>query len=811
MVISGRFEGSLLQSIVVPAVCVSLLIGCGGGGGGGGDKGGGRPSGIGPSGGVASSSDGRASVTVPAGALSQDTAIVVAVASNPPAGSIGTAYGFAPEGTNFSQPVSISISYDDTALPGGVTESNLTLGTVTNNQWTAVANATVDTAANVVSGTTTHFSVYGVIAVSEAGVMPPAPTGMTASAGDGQVTLSWAPVSEATSYNVYMAAQSGVTKSNYSTLAGGMAHVAAPNPFVHTALTNGTTYYFVVTAVNAIGESAESSEESATPVVAATAPNAPGGLLAIAVSSSQINLSWTDHADNEDGFRIERKTGTGGTYSQIATVGTNVTSYSNSMALTANTVYCYRLRAFNGIGNSAYSNESCATTAQSGTIPATPAGINVTVGDGQVTVRWDAVSGATAYNLYSASQAGVGKVNYDTLAGGAKQTGVLNTLTRICLTNGTTYYFVVTAVNATGESAESLEVTGTPTPGPAGTFSLTGNMSTPRRGHTATRLLDGRVLIAGGDLASTELYDPTTCSFNPTGSMITARSEDTATLLPNGKVLIAGGFDFSGGLVPLASAELYDPQTGTFSPTGKMDAARRGATATLLQNGKVLISGGTTGGAEPVGFSSAELYDPATGTFSSTGSMTVKRAGHRATLLINGKVLITLSSLSLSFSADLYDPTSGTFSSTGNLTSLRRLHTATLLPNGDVLVVGGISDDTFKSQASAELYDTETGTFSATGIMSVGRMLHTATRLPDGTVLVTGGRGDTVTVVYSSAEVYDAAEGSFSLTGSMSIPRSWHTATLLDNGKVLIAGGHSSAISAELYNPGTSQTQAQSP
>ena len=473
-----RFEGSAFNTKIVSILCVFLLVGCGSGGGGGGNNGGGEPSGgggpsgIGPNGGTASSSDGRASVTIPAGALSQDTAIAVAVASNPPAGNIGTAYDFGPDGTTFSQPVAISITYDDAALPAGVTESNLRLGTVANNQWEAVTGATVDTVANVVSGTTTHFSVYGVIAVSDSGVVPAAPTGVRVAAGDGQVTLTWALVPDATSYNVYMASQSGVTKSNYGALTGGMAHTGVTSPFVHTGLINGTTYYFVVTAVNATGESTESSEGLGTPVPAVTIPSAPSDLQATAVSTAQINLTWTDHAVNEDGFKIERKTGAGGTYSQIATVGTSITKYSDTTGLAANTTYCYHVRAFNGVGPSTYSNESCATTPPSVAVPSAPTLVTATPGDGQITIGWNAVSGATSYNLYLASQSGVTKSNYTTLPNGTKQTGVTGPFTTIGLTNGTTYYVVVTAVNASGESSESSQVSATPQVAPVVTGKL---------------------------------------------------------------------------------------------------------------------------------------------------------------------------------------------------------------------------------------------------------------------------------------------------------------------------------------------------
>jgi hypothetical protein len=307
-------------------------------------------------------------------------------------------------------------------------------------------------------------------------------------------------------------------------------------------------------------------------------------------------------------------------------------------------------------------------------------------------------------------------------------------------------------------------------------------------------------------LSSIEVYDAGTGTFTEiVGDSGAGIYGHTATLLQNGKVLLAGGFVNSvwdyGGSTSANGAGLYDSATGVFSGTGNMTANRGDHTATLLANGKVLIAGGADQDPTGTGLASAELYDPSTGTFTQTGSMAVGRFLHTATLLQNGKVFIVGGALTSTSdpvaTAEVYDPATGTFTMTGAMATAREQHTATLLADGRVLIVGGAtSAGAGDPTATAEVYDPSTGSFSVTGSMAEARTYHTATLLPSGEVLVAGGGDEN-----STAEVYDPATGAFSITGGMGIGRSGHTATLLPNGSVLVAGGgiFAGLASAELY------------
>jgi N-acetylneuraminic acid mutarotase len=352
-------------------------------------------------------------------------------------------------------------------------------------------------------------------------------------------------------------------------------------------------------------------------------------------------------------------------------------------------------------------------------------------------------------------------------------------------------------------------------------FKATGSMGTARTSHTATLLSDGKVLVTGGSaggpprdgppgpptlLATAELFDPTSGTFTGTGSMSIIRIGHTATLLNNGKVLVTGGSagELTGNGPPtpdtLAEAELFDPTSGTFTPTkGNMETGRVYHTATSLNDGTVLVTGGVD--SNNAVEASAELFDPTSGTFTpTTGKMSVARYGHTATLLNNGKVLITGGGGN---TAELFDPTSETFTpTTGSMETARSYHTATLLDDGKVLVTGGV-DNNNQAVASAELYDPTSETFTpTTGTMETPRGGHTATLLSDGTVLVAGGN-DANNNSLATAELFDPASGTFTGTGSMETARAGHTGTLLKDGTVLVTGGlnnYGSVLAeAELY------------
>jgi len=341
-----------------------------------------------------------------------------------------------------------------------------------------------------------------------------------------------------------------------------------------------------------------------------------------------------------------------------------------------------------------------------------------------------------------------------------------------------------------------------------GTFTPAGSLADERGGFTVTLLPDGRVLVVGGSkhsgsldeegVASAQVWDPQTETFSPAGSLAEARGEHTATPLPDGRVLVVGGRDAGRRL---ATAEIWDPTTTTFGPAGSLARPRYGHKATALPDGRVLILGGWWDHQSDKFATTVEIWDPATGAFSPAGKLSGIGFGHSVTQLPDGRILVVGGEVSgdESARAQVWDPTTGAFNRAGSLAQRRRSHTATLLADGRVLVVGGERRN--RAVVTAETWDPQTERFSPAGsLIKKRKEEHTTTLLTDGRVLVVGGR-------HVLAEVWDPVTATFSPAGSLAEARR-HSAWLLPDGRVLVVGGGGNRLdvrptSAEIWDPAT--------
>jgi hypothetical protein len=316
-----------------------------------------------------------------------------------------------------------------------------------------------------------------------------------------------------------------------------------------------------------------------------------------------------------------------------------------------------------------------------------------------------------------------------------------------------------------------------------------GAMTTERAAHQATLLADDRVIITGGCarrgcspfLASVELFDPLSRRFVPAPAMSRPRASHTATLLRDGRVLVAGGCTNGGAT---ASAELYEPIIGRWRRVGDMTAARCSHIAVPLDDGRVFVMGG---GAGRLGdLATAEVFDPRTLTFTAVGPMHENH--YLATRLASGLLLLTGGQGrpgEILRSAEIVDPSSGTFRRTGDMGVPRVKHAAALLPDGRVLIIGGSVAGYEARFNSTEVYDPKTGRFAPGPSMREGRykIRDAVVTLASGGVLVAGGA--------VTPELYDVADRTFvPLRGELDGPEMFATATRLRTGEVLLLGGY---------------------
>jgi len=343
-------------------------------------------------------------------------------------------------------------------------------------------------------------------------------------------------------------------------------------------------------------------------------------------------------------------------------------------------------------------------------------------------------------------------------------------------------------------------------PAGIGQWSPTGSMIDPRDMDGAALLGNGLVLVAGGVgtsgfLSSAELYNPLTQTWSSAGTMDFATTSAADALLGNGDMLVAGGYNSTS--LALASAQIYNPTSNTWSLTASMAHGRQNATAVTLANGKVLVVGGFDQN-NPVNnqyLASAELFDPATDTWSSAEFLSNQRVRPSATLLPNGYVLVAGGTNTVTLATvDLYNPSTDRWLTAGSMSTPRDGQAAILLRNGKVLVAGGDNGST--ALASAELYDPATNSWSPAAPMPDAREFPMAALLPNGDVLVAGGV-NAIGNYLPDAWLYDPTTNSWASAGSMITPREYGTATSLNNGTVLFADGTSAGglANAELYNP----------
>lgn len=321
-------------------------------------------------------------------------------------------------------------------------------------------------------------------------------------------------------------------------------------------------------------------------------------------------------------------------------------------------------------------------------------------------------------------------------------------------------------------------------------------------GHTATRLLDGRVLIAGGETATgrldvttnkVEVFDRTRRAFTLVAPMRVARTNHGSVALADGRVLVLGGK--SNGAVQ-SSAEIYDPVSNSWSAVGSMAVARAKPTALRLADGRVMVVGG---GAQ-VG--AVEIFDPATNQFTATGALQTSRAEFSAAVLADGRVLVaggrSATDADLA-SAEIWDPVSGTWAATGALKIARSNATATLLGDGRIMLVGGAYRWS-EVLAATEIYNPVAGTFSAGPSLLTARRGHAAVTLADGKVLALGGTG-TYSRGVTTIEQYDPALGYWREVGSTLTWMRDATGTALASGReVLMAGGIDGNV-GEVFDP----------
>ncbi len=703
-------------------------------------------------------------------------------------------------GVTTASPTKVTGSTTTSATIGGLNSGTTYYFIVT------AANAGGESAAS--TQVSTMFNINGNVNIA---VGPVIPTGVSATAGNGQAVIGWNATGAAASYNVYYGTASGVTTASPTKLTG----VTATSATI-TGLTNGTAYYFVVTAVDASGESGLSSQVSATPQIAL--PAAPSSGLAATGGNGQAAVSWTAVAGAAS-YNVYYTSFTGTTPAN----GTKITGAVSGGAITglaAGTTYFFVVTAVNALGEGPASAQVSATT-----IPAAPAGVTVTAGAGQSVLHWNPVNGASSYNVYYSTSSGV------TTATGTKVGGVYSGSAITGLAPLTTYYFVVTATGAGGEGAASGEVSAaTPSGTPAGVSASAGNGSatvswtavagaasynvyygtatgvTTANGTKVTGATSGgaiggltngttyyfivtSVYVGGESLAGTEV---SAMPFNPSGAWTAKASMPNALMglsasSINGTVYAAGG-EVYGVNCANATVNAYDPSTNIWASKAAMLTARSGL-GTAVVNGELYAIGGHGSGANCYVYHNAtEMYEPATNAWTAKAAMPTARTLLSA-VAVNGVIYAIGGTTNLSASVatvEAYDTVTNTWSTKASMPLATRLAAAAVV-NGIVYVIGGTPDGTTKF-STVQAYDPATNTWTTKAAMPTARD-HLSGAAVNGKIYVIGGRNASGAVV-ATVEAYDPSSDTWSTVSSLPVAQAYFAATPA-NGIVYSLGGTS--------------------
>ena len=509
-----------------------------------------------------------------------------------------------------------------------VTFNNMaaTVTSATSSQIVAVVPATATSGPISVATTSgTAYSTNSFSVLLSAGSPPAAPAGVTATAGNTQVSISWSSVSGADSYNIYWLTSSGVTKAT------GNKFTSVTSPYVHTGLVNGTAVYYVVTAENSAGESVESAQVSATPLP--TIPAAPTGVAAVP-ADTQNSISW-NASSGADSYNLYWSTTSGVTQANGTLIPDVTTPYVHT-ALTNGIPYYYVVTAANIAGESADSAEVNATPVAPAAAPTAPGGLTATAGNTQLTLTWSPVSGATSYNLYWSTTTGVDQ------SSGIPISGVTSPYVHTGRTNGTTYYYVVTAENASGESEDSAQASAIPA---AATNAWnTGTAMPSARTASVGAVINGKFYVVGGvppagsSTTTVEMYDPVANTWTAKAPALTSRALAGAGVI-NGKLYVVGGCIGSDCRIGVTNAlEVYDPVANTRTSKAPIPTPRYGA-ATGVINGRLYIAGGGTACPPCNALTVVESYNPADNTWRTEASLPAGVANTTGTV-INGVLYV---------------------------------------------------------------------------------------------------------------------------------------------------------------------------